>query len=421
MQVYDVVIIGAGPAGLSAAIQCRENYLNVIVLDEFPKAGGRLLGQLHQEPNGEWWNGIKEGNTLKEKAEKLDTNIQLGVSVHHIEKTDNQQFVVHTNKQYYHTKYVIIATGAAESPIPVPGWTLPGVMSIGAAQVMTNVHRVKVGNNGVIIGINVLSAAIARELQLAGINVKAMALPVRHAVSREQAIPREVLNNMSRFAHMAPSKFIQLGSKFAKYTWAQNLALQFWPKNGMKIWDIPIHLRKAIKQINGTDKVESVTMVDVTVDGEIIENSEQEIPVDFVCIASGLYPLAELAAVVGVPFIYSEELGGHVPIHNETMETPIPGIYVAGNITGIESAKVAREQGTVAGLSIVLKETDRPEEIRKKLTDAVKKVKVTRENATIQFHPHIEQGRKKVEARFEEVVKEKKEVIENVKEKPHKI
>src|SRR5690554_3067741 len=219
MQVYDVVIIGAGPAGLSAAIQCRENNLNVIVLDEFPKAGGRLLGQLHQEPNGEWWNGIKEAKALQEKAEQLNTEIKLGVSVHHIETVGEESFVVHTKEKYYSAKNVVIATGAAESPAPIPGWTLPGVMSIGAAQVMTNVHRVKVGEKGVIVGVNVLSAAIARELQLAGIDIKAMALPIQHAVSEDGGNPRVVMDNLSRIAHLAPSKFIQLGSKFAKFKW----------------------------------------------------------------------------------------------------------------------------------------------------------------------------------------------------------
>lgn len=408
MPVYDVVIIGAGPAGLSAAIQCRENNLNVVVLDEFPKVGGRLLGQLHQEPNGEWWNGIKEAKALQEKAEQLNTEIKLGASVYHIETIGEESFVVHTKEKNYSTKNIIIATGAAESPTPIPGWTLPGVMSIGAAQVMTNVHRVKVGEKGVIVGVNVLSAAIARELQLAGIDIKAMALPVQHVVSKDGANPRIVMDNLSRIAHLAPSKFIQFGSKFAKFKWAQNLALKFWPKNGMKMWDMPIHLRKAIKQINGTDQVESVTMVDITTDGEIIENTEQEIPVDFVCIAGGLYPLAELAAVVGCPFQYSEELGGHVPIHNEKMETPIPGIYVAGNITGIESAKVARDQGTVAGLSVVQKMSDQPENIRIKLEEAVNQVKQTRLNATIQFHPHIQEGRVNVMNTYNNLMKKEK-------------
>src|SRR5690625_4162180 len=166
MQKNDVIIIGAGPAGLSAAIQCRENDLSVLVLDEFPKAGGRLLGQLHEEPSGEWWNGIKETNILLEKAKKYNTDIRLGVSVHHIEKLEDH-FVVHTHKKTFPAKNVLIATGAAESAAPIPRWTLPGVMSIGAAQVMTNVHRVKVGEKGVIVGVNVLSDAIARELHIA--------------------------------------------------------------------------------------------------------------------------------------------------------------------------------------------------------------------------------------------------------------
>ncbi|HLR70116.1 MAG TPA: NAD(P)/FAD-dependent oxidoreductase [Pseudogracilibacillus sp.] len=401
MQKNDVVIIGAGPAGLSAAIKCRENDLNVLVLDEFPKAGGRLLGQLHEEPTGEWWNGIKESNILMEKAKKYDTDIRLGVSVHHIEKLEDH-FVVHTHKKNFPAKNVLIATGAAESAAPIPGWTLPGVMSIGAAQVMTNVHRVSVGEKGIVVGVNVLSAAITRELQLAGVDVHSMALPARNVVSDDQANPRLVMERLVRIAHLAPSAFIKFGSKFAKWEFVRNIALQFYPKGGIKMWDMPIHLRKAIKQINGTDKVESVTMVDVTIDGDIIRGTEQTIPVDFVCIAGGLYPLAELAAVVGCPFQYSDELGGHVPIHNEAMETPVEGIYVAGNITGIESAKVAREQGAVAGLSIVKNLVNKPE-TEQQLQEAMNNVKATREAASIQFHPRIDEGRAKVSQAFNQL------------------
>jgi len=401
MQMNDVAIIGAGPAGLAAAIQCRENGLDAVVLDEFPKAGGRLLGQLHEEPNGEWWNGIKESDILEARAKELGTPIELGSSVHHIEKLDGH-FVVHTNKSNIAAKQVLIATGAAESAAPIPGWTLPGVMSIGAAQVMTNVHRVSVGEKGIVVGVNVLSAAIARELQLAGIDLHSMALPANNVVSEDQANPRKVMERLVRIAHLAPSAFIKFGSKFAKAKFVQNLALQFYPKDGIKMWDMPIHLRKAIKQINGKDKVESVTMVDVTMDGDIIRDTEEEIPVDFVCIAGGLYPLAELAAVAGCPFRYSEELGGHVPVHNEAMETPVDGIFVAGNITGIESAKVAREQGTVAGLSIVKRATDKAG-VDHKLQEAIENVKATRTAATIQFHPRIDEGRDKISQAFHEL------------------
>ena len=394
--MYDIVIIGAGPAGLSAAIACRESNLNVIVIDEFPKPGGRLLGQLHQEPNGEWWNGIEETQNLIDKAEKLNTEIKCGVSAHHIEKIEHG-YSIHTSIGILNTINLLLATGAAETALPLPGWTLPGVMSIGAAQVMTNVHRVRVGNKGIVVGVNVLSAAIARELQIAGIELHSMALPISNPVTKSHANPRHVMDGLVRIAHLAPSAFLRLGSKFAKTAWVRNLAVKFYPKGGVKMWGMPIHIRKAIVQINGTEKVESVTMCDITTDGEMIAGSEKIIDVDFVCIAGGLYPLAELAAVIGCPFQYVEELGGHIPIHNEQMETPLKGLYVAGNITGIESAKVARAQGTLAGYSIAKNKV--------KIPQAMNDVKLTRESASIQFHPDIVEGRERIQKSFEEYQK----------------
>ncbi|MDS9472525.1 NAD(P)/FAD-dependent oxidoreductase [Sporosarcina pasteurii] len=391
--MFDVVIIGAGPAGLSAAIACRESNLDVLVIDEFTQPGGRLLGQLHQEPTGEWWNGIKETQILLDKANALNTNIKCGISCHHIEKID-EGYIVHTNDGLLKTKKLLIASGAAETAVPIPGWTLPGVMSIGAAQVMTNVHRVEVGKKGIVVGVNVLSAAIARELQIAGIDLHSMALPVSNPVTKDHAHPGKVMDGLVRIAHLAPSAFLRFGSKFAQNAKVRELAVKFYPKGGVKMWGMPIHIRKAISQINGTDKVESVTMVDVTPEGKIIPGTEEIIKVDFVCIAGGLYPLSELASVVGCPFRYIEELGGHVPVHNEQMETPLDGLYVAGNITGIESAKVARAQGTVAGYAIA--------EQQDKVEKAKEEVKAIREAASIQFHPQIKAGRAKIHRAFQE-------------------
>lgn len=393
--MLDVVIIGAGPAGLSAAIACRESDLDVLVIDEFPKPGGRLLGQLHQEPTGEWWNGIKETEALLDKASALNTKIKCGISCHHIEKTD-EGYIIHTNKELIETKKLLIATGAAETAAPIPGWTLPGVMSIGAAQVMTNVHRVQVGKRGIVVGVNVLSAAIARELQIAGIDLHSMALPVKNTVTKDHAHPGKVMDGLVRIAHLAPSAFLRFGSKFAQSPKVREMAVKFYPNGGVKMWGMPIHIRKAITQINGTDKVESVTMSNVTPEGDIIPGTEEIIKVDFVCIAGGLYPLSELASVAGCPFRHIEELGGHVPVHNEKMETPLEGLYVAGNITGIESAKVARAQGTVAGYTIAGNVA--------KAEQAMQNVKAIREAASIQFHPQIKAGRAKIHRAFQEYV-----------------
>lgn len=401
--MYDVLIIGAGPAGLSAAIAARAWNLNVLVIDEFPKPGGRLLGQLHQEPDGKWWNGIEEGKLLLERAKELNTEIRCSISAHTIEKTDHG-FCVYTNEGIFEAENLLIATGAAETPAPIPGWTLPGVMSIGAAQVMTNVHRVRVGNKGIVVGVNVLSVAIAREMQLAGIDLQCMALPALNRVTEDYANPRKVMEGLSRMAHLAPSAAIRFGSKFLKGDGTKDLAVKFFPKSGVKMWGMPIHLRKAVTRINGTNQVESVTIGDITADGEIIPGSEKSIEVDFVCIAGGLYPLAELAAVIGCPFQYIEELGGHVPVHNEQMETPLEGLFVAGNITGIESAKVARAQGTLAGLSIAKRKAEPKGQLESQIQQAKINVRTIRENATIQFHPGIEKGRSRMEEAYYDIV-----------------
>lgn len=81
----------------------------------------------------------------------------------------------------------------------------------------------------------------------------------------------------------------------------------------MKINGTPLHLRKAALEIIGTDQVEGVRIANIDSKGNVINGTEKIYEADFVCIAGGLYPLAELAAVAGCPFHYISELGGHVP------------------------------------------------------------------------------------------------------------
>lgn len=397
----DVIIIGAGPAGLSAAITCAQNGLNVLVIDEYFKPGGRLLGQLYEQPDGTWWNGLEESKKLYEEAVNLGVHFKLETPVTNIIK-ENDQWVVFTDKEIFKTNHLLLATGSAESHVPIPGWTLPGVMSVGAAQVMTNVHRVKPGKRGVIIGINVLSAAIAMELNLAGVEIACLTLPQQNIISNDLSNPKKVFESLLHVAHMAPSPFVKLGSKFMVNDFMKELGLTFYPNNGFKMWGIPIQLKKAVIEIYGEQEVEGVVIAQVNKDGDVIKGTEEKIEADFVCISGGLYPLVELAALAGCPFHYIEELGGYIPLHNEKMETPVEGLYVAGNITGIEGAKVAAAQGRLAGLTIANnfgKDIDEHD-----INSAIRTVKETRENAYIQFHPEIEKGREKVQEEYERYI-----------------
>ncbi|MED4587019.1 NAD(P)/FAD-dependent oxidoreductase [Brevibacillus choshinensis] len=388
--MIDALIIGAGPAGLSAAIACAKQGLSVRVVDEFYRAGGRLLGQQHQEPDGTWWNGIDEATRLDREARAAGVEIECGVSVYNVVPSPTG-WIVSTTTGEIETPQLLIATGASETAVPVPGWTLPGTMSIGAAQVMTNVQRVRVGERGVVIGVNILSVAIARELQLAGIQIDRMILPPASTVTGNAGVPEDVMRSLLRVAHLAPSPIIRWGSQLMKSTWMQRLGVSLYPPQGFSMWNIPIQLRTAALEIVGTSQVEGVRIARITPDGQPVAGTEQIIPADFVCIAGGLSPLAELAAIAGCPFAYVPSLGGHVPIHNDQMQTSLPGLFVAGNITGVESAKVAMAQGTVAGLSMSYScgaLTD-----RELLENAIRQVSSVRQRATIQFHPDIVEGR----------------------------
>ncbi|MFF6017527.1 NAD(P)/FAD-dependent oxidoreductase [Lysinibacillus fusiformis] len=396
-----VVIIGAGPAGLAAAITLAEKNIAVLVIDEYLYAGGRLLGQLYEEKPGTWWNGIVESERLVERAKAVHVEFLLQTSVSDLEKID-EMWIIHTTKGVFRTQHLLLATGAAESPFPIPGWTLPGVMSVGAAQVMTNVHRVKPGKRGVIVGVNVLSSAIAMELQLAGVQVAAITLPPANLLTEGNRNPLEVMNSLLHVAHMAPSPFVKMGSKFIKNDFMKKLGITFYPKNGVKMWGIPIMLRKAVIEIVGKDQVEGVVLATVNTDGSIVKGSEQRIKADFICIAGGLYPLAELASVAGCPFHYIEQLGGFIPLHNEQMETNLEGLYVAGNITGIEGAKVALAQGEVAALTIAQRLNGGASNHDIKF--AIQAVEKTRATGHIQFHPEILAGRQQMKQIWNETV-----------------
>jgi len=393
----DLAIVGAGPAGLSAARVALENDLRVAVIDEFPTPGGRMMGQFHEEPGKGWWIGRKVATELIDQIIKMGVQLRTGASVHGLEKTANGWDVL-LSGDVVHAKRLLLATGAAEIPSPLPGWTLPGVMSIGAAQVMTNVHFVKPGNCGLVIGVNVLGMAIARELAASGVRLAGIVLPPAGPFTKEAAQPLHALKLLTGLAHLSPSTFLRIGGSLVQKLHLTSIAARLFPRGGIHVWGIPLQLRTAAIAINGIDHVVSVTLVDLDGHGAPIDSSQRDVPVDFVAIAGGLYPLAELASVAGCQFVHSPELGGHIPIHSESLRTQVEGIYVAGNITGVESAMVALAQGELAATTICCDAGVLGEEGKSKLAAAMHRVRQVRASALIQFKPGITEARKSLYA-----------------------
>ncbi len=146
----------------------------------------------------------------------------------------------------------------------------------------------------------------------------------------------------------------------------------------------------------GSEKVEGAITASVDKNWKPIPGTEKEYDVDMVCLAVGLSPLIELARLAGCELKYESELGGYVPLHDKKMETTSPGIYVAGDIAGIDEASTAMEEGRIAAISAAeslgrfgLKEADSlRKEARKRMEDFWdgsfgRRVKLAKESITL--------------------------------------
>lgn len=115
---------------------------------------------------------------------------------------------------------------------------------------------------------------------------------------------------------------------------------------------VPVLTGHTITRALGENQVCGAEIAEVDADFEVIEDTKTIVDVDTVCIAAGLRPYANLAALAGCTLSYVPDLGGWVPLHDEEMETGVRGIYIAGDLAGVEEAGVAMEEGRVAGLAI---------------------------------------------------------------------
>ncbi|MDY5576010.1 MAG: FAD-dependent oxidoreductase, partial [Lachnospiraceae bacterium] len=150
MKRYDLVIVGAGPAGLSAAIEAAGNGLKVVVYDENAKPGGQLFKQIHKffgsKEHKAKIRGFKIGEELLAEADRCGVEVVLNATVLGLHR--EKELTVKVGEEVIHVKgdSVIIATGASENMVTFRGWTLPGVIGAGAAQTMMNLNKVRPGD-----------------------------------------------------------------------------------------------------------------------------------------------------------------------------------------------------------------------------------------------------------------------------------
>lgn len=314
MNRAQVAIIGAGPAGLSAAIEAARAGAKVLIIDENSRPGGQLFKQIHKffgsNEHKAGIRGFDIGQQLLEEAGKLDIEVWLDTEVCGIDK-DKRIWAVRKGEKsiYVDADRIIIATGATENAVSFSGWTLPGVMGAGAAQTMINIHRVLPGKKILMLGSGNVGVIVSYQLLQAGAQV----------VGIVEAAPR-------------------LGG-YGVHTAKVRRA------------GVPFYVSHTVSRVIGETHVEGVEIVELDSNWKMVKGSEKILEADTICLATGLTPLVELAWITGCKFEYIPELGGHLPVHNYYMETTVDGIYIAGDITGIEEASTAMEEGRLAGIS----------------------------------------------------------------------
>ncbi|MFT8888685.1 MAG: FAD-dependent oxidoreductase [Ethanoligenens sp.] len=313
MERYDLIVVGAGPAGLSAAIEAAKCGMRTVVFDENAKPGGQLFKQIHKffgsKEHKARVRGFKIGQELLAEAQSLGVEVRLNAVVMGL--FQEKEVTVREGESVCHFKgdAIILATGASENAVPFKGWTLPGVIGAGAAQTMVNLHGIQPGHRVLMLGTGNVGLVVSFQLLQAGCEVSALV----------DAAPR-----VGGYGVHA-SKVARCG--------------------------VPFYLSHTIVEAEGADHVTGVTIAEVGPGWKTVPGTEKHFEVDTICLAVGLSPMSQLANMAGCQMADDPKKGGTVPVCNVYGETSVKGIFAAGDVSGIEEASSAMIEGRIAGIA----------------------------------------------------------------------
>lgn len=300
MKIYDMIVIGGGPAGLAAAIAAyREGISDILILERDGELGGILNQCIH---NGFGLHTFREELTgpeyaarFIEQAKELHIPYKLNTMVLDLSTSeDGLRHVTAMNRKdgllELCAKTLILAMGCRERPrgaLNIPGFRPAGIYTAGTAQRLVNMEGFLPGKEVVILGSGDIGLIMARRMTLEGASVKVVA----ELLPYSGGLQRNIVQCLEDF-------------------------------------DIPLKLSHTVVDIQGKDRVTGITLAEVGPDRKPIPGTEEQISCDTLLLSCGLIPENELSGKLGVTL--SPVTSG--PVVNESLETDVPGVFACGNV-----------------------------------------------------------------------------------------
>ena len=331
-RVPDILVVGAGPAGLSAAraaalaMPDAARAGRIIVLDERPQPGGQYhkpLAPSHRPAPGHRPDRqFRDGAALRETSIAAGVEIVSEASVWGAFARDEIAALVGGRAALFRPRQLILAPGAYERPVPIPGWTLPGVTTTGALQTLTRAYRVAPGRHAIVAGNGPLNLQTALELAAGGVKVVAVV----------EAAPRPDARRIAALARMAATApgLLADGARMMARLAARGIPV-LWGAQVVAALGEDRFARATIRMADGTIRV---------------------LEADTLALGHGFVPATELARMLGLRHRFVDRHVGYMATDTDACgRTSLDAVFVVGDGAELGGARVAAARGTLAGLA----------------------------------------------------------------------